>query len=333
MVPYGSPPTATAGDSPALMNISLRFLLPLALLIPGPPDPPELTLVRKEGVLEVRVDEQLFTVFHHADPEVTKPYLYPLVGPGGVAMTRGYPMNPGEGEARDHPHHTSSWFAHGELNGHDFWWGKETRIVLEGELVTELDGDRATIESRHRWLGTDGEAVCLEERRMVLLVEAERRTLDFDITLRPLENPLVFGDTKEGLFALRLAPWLRLEGEVASGSSRNSEGVKNGECWGKRARWITYWGESKNGAEAGVAIFDHPENHAYPTWWHARDYGLVAANPFGRRAFEGRLARTGGLTVPADGAQRFRYRIVLYRGAADARALEQAWRVWARLPE
>lgn len=304
----------------------------LALVASGPlpyiQEPERITCERVDSGVEVRAGGELFTVFRFAEEEGQKPSLYPLLAPGGTRVTRDFPFEKGEGEEYDHPHHCSLWFAHGDVNGNDFWHGAKTRIVLEGEPKVELEEGAATVETTFRWIDGDGEAIGVEERKTTFRVEAGHRFVDFEITVKPLEQPLVFGDTKEGTFGLRLAPELRLRGKVAKGQALNSEGVTGKDCWGKRARWITYWGPI-DGSEVGVAIFDHPKNHAHPTWWHARDYGLVAANPFGVHDFEKKPAHTGDLTVPVGKERTFRYRVVLYRGVAEAKVLEGAWEDWS----
>lgn len=290
-----------------------------------------ITLERVEQGLELRIGEELFTVFRFKELEGRKPSLYPLVAPGGVEVTRDFPFAKGEGEEYDHPHHSSLWFAHGDVNGNDFWHGAKTRIVADDEYRANVVDNRATVETTFRWIDGEGEAIAEEARRTSFLARKEERLIDFEITVRPLEEPLVFGDTKEGTFGVRLAPELRLKGKVAAGHARNSEGVEGKDVWGKRARWITYWG-AIDGETVGVAIFDHPKNHAHPTWWHARDYGLVAANPFGVHDFEGKPAHTGDLAVPVGSECTFRYRVMLYSGAAEARKIEAAWKAWTDLP-
>jgi hypothetical protein len=128
--------------------------------------------------------------------------------------------------------------------------------------------------------------------------------------------------------AIRLAPPLRLRGEVAQGRCVNSEGVRDLEVWGKRARWVDYWGPI-GGATVGVAILDHPGNRAHPTWWHARDYGLFAANPFGAHDFERLPAGTGDVRLAAGEALRLRYRFCFHAGDALAAGIEDEWRAYA----
>jgi hypothetical protein len=249
---------------------------------------------------------------------VPRPYCYPLIGPGGVAMTRNYPMKDLPGEAHDHPHHRSLWFAHGSMNGYDFWseqkaFGKTVHV----DFPQVTSGKKAgVIRERNKWVAADGKVVCTDERTLRFYNPASpsERLIDFEITLHASNGDLTFGDTKEGTMAVRLAETMKLKGPVGKGHSVNSAGVRDGEAWGKRAAWCDYYGPVE-GKLVGIAIFDHPKNPHHPTWWHVRDYGLFAANPFGQHDFDKLPDKNAGdLTVPAGKSVTFRYRIYLHEG-------------------
>ncbi len=74
---------------------------------------------RLDDRLRVEIDGSLFTEDFFKD--VPRPYCYPVIGPGEALMTRNWPMKSAPNEEHDHPHHRSLWFAHGSINGHDFW--------------------------------------------------------------------------------------------------------------------------------------------------------------------------------------------------------------------
>ena len=139
---------------------------------------------------------------------------------------------------------------------------------------------------------------------------------------------MVFGDTKEGSFALRLAPTLRLQGKVAAGSAVNSAGQEDGAVWGKRAAWVAYNGPVGD-EEFTVAIFDHPNNLRHPTWWHARNYGLFAANPFGIHDFDGEPAGTGDYELAPGEELVLRYSVLLLRGERTPAQLAALWDSYA----
>jgi hypothetical protein len=295
---------------------------------PGAPSrPARVEIVEKTDRFVVRIDGEPFTEYRFT--AATKPILYPVLAPGGLPVTRGFPVEPRPREARDHPHHVSMWFAHGDVNGRDFWHDPTARI--EHVAVEKVRGGEGHGELivRSDWMAAGETVVCRERRAMRFSGGESWRAIDLEITLEAPEAPIVFGDTKEGTMALRLAPTLRLEGEHARGAALNSEGVKGSAIWGKRARWTAYRGPV-NDRPVTVAMFDHPSNPRHPTWWHARPYGLFAANPFGRRAFEGADSPDGRLTVPTGASVTFRYRVLIRLGSTDASQLESAWRRWAR---
>ena len=117
--------------------------------------------------------------------------------------------------------------------------------------------------------------------------------------------------------AMRLAETMRLKGKVGRGHIVNSLGVTDGDTWGKRASWCDYYG-LVDGKTIGVAIFDHPANPRHPTWWHVRDYGLFAANPFGVHDFESKPPQTGAMAIPAGKSLTFRYRVYIHFGDEKA---------------
>jgi hypothetical protein len=142
--------------------------------------------------------------------------------------------------------------------------------------------------------------------------------LDWETQVLAKEGELTFGDTKEGTMAIRLNETMRLKPNKENagkpgGHIVTSEGVRDGETWGRQARWVDYHGPVE-GKIVGVAILDHPSNPRHPTWWHVRDYGLFAANPFGIHDFEKKPAGVGDLAVPAGGSTTFRYRFVFHAG-------------------
>lgn len=272
--------------------------------------------------------EPFATVRAAAQP---RPFVWPVAAPGGLAVTRDHPMGARDGEQHDHPHHQSLWFAHGSVNGFDFWHGKQhrERIVHEATSRRYRGAGVVDVESDYRWLVDDGDVV-LRERRLLRFAERDdHRTIDAVVTLRATEGDVTFGDTKEGTFAMRLHPALRVQGAVAAGSLTNSEGDAGKAAWGKRARWLHSAGPV-DGEQVGVAIFDHPDNLRHPTWWHARTYGLVAANPFGVHDFERQPKGTGDHVLKRGEELTLRYRVVVHRGPWTYARVDQAWRDWAR---
>ncbi|MDG2423156.1 MAG: PmoA family protein [Phycisphaerales bacterium] len=278
--------------------------------------------VETDGTIaRITVGDLPFTTYHAVLP---RPYLYPVRTADGRYITRGYPMDPHPDEASDHPHHVSLWFAHGDVNGKDFWQGQANRI--ETLSMTRLD-DGLVIENQ--WLDADDKLACSETREIQFAGRSDERTIDWDIELVSPNEPLRMGDTKEGSLAIRLAPPLRLDGNLAHGQYLTSEGLRDAEAWGSRARWVACTGLLEGGPVT-VAIFDHPGNPNHPTWWHARDYGLFAANPFGRQDFESSTGPTGAVMALDGVPLQMRYRVLIMDASLDADRIETAWQDWVR---
>jgi len=285
--------------------------------------------IRESGTtLQVEVGGRAFTEYWYRD--VPRPYFYPVLGPGGLPMTRNWPMKEAPDEARDHPHHKSLWFTHGAVNGVDFWAdGAGKGRIVHREFTTIKSGDAAgVIGTRNDWVGPDGKLVCTEDRTMTIRADGADRMIDFEIVMHASQGDLTFGDTKEGSMAIRLAETMRLKGAVGKGNIVNSEGVRDGQTWGKRAAWCYYYGPVQ-GKTVGVAVFDHPRNPRHPTWWHVRDYGLFAVNPFGIHDFEKKPAGAGDLKVPAGQSVTFRYRFLFTLGDEKQARVAERYREYA----
>ena len=266
--------------------------------------------------LRIEINGQLFTEYLFKD--VPRPYYYPVLGPDGLAMTRNWPMKSPPDEEHDHPHHRSLWFTHGSVNGKDFWSEEKSfgKVVHDGFTEIKSGQEVGVIKSTDKWIASDGTLICTDDRvfRIYNPEKANERVFDFEVTLHAANGELTLGDTKEGTMAIRLAETMRLKGKVGHGHIINSNGVRDGDTWGKRADWCDYYGPI-NDKIVGVAIFDHPQNPRHPTWWHVRDYGLFAANPFGQHDFENLPDKSAGnLTIPAGKSITFRYRFYLHEG-------------------
>ncbi len=270
-------------------------------------------ITQNEESLRVEINGELFTEYHFKN--VPRPYYYPLIGPENLPLTRNWPMKNVANEEHDHPHHRSLWFAHGMVNGKDFWSEQPGFGKIVHEQFTEIKSGKESgvIKSRDKWVAAGGSIVCTDDRTLRIYNHPNGRLFDFEVTLHASNGEVTFGDTKEGSMAIRLAESMRLKGKFGHGHIVNSEGVRDGKAWGKRANWCDYYGPV-DGKIVGVAIFDHPGNPRHPTWWHVRDYGLFAANPFGVHDFEKKPAGTGNLVIPAGQSVTFRYRFYLHEG-------------------
>jgi hypothetical protein len=286
-------------------------------------------MIDKGKRIEVRVRGELVTEYIPDDGP--KPYFYPLIGPLGAAMTRSFPMKKVDGEKSDHPHHRSLWFTHGSVNKVDFWSEAPNhgRIVETSRPKVEGGLAMGLIRTTDDWIGPDGVKVCEDERVVKVWATRKTRVLDFDITLKATEGPVTFGDTKEGMFGLRVSTSMDVTSKQG-GKIITSEGLEDTKAWGKPAAWVDYFGPV-DGKTVGVAILNHPSSFRAPTTWHVRDYGLFAANPFGYHDF-GRKDR-GDFVLPKGETITFRYRVILHDGDAASAHLPAAFSAYAEPPK
>jgi hypothetical protein len=270
--------------------------------------------------IAVNVDGKPFTTFHYGS-DAGKPFLAPLRSASGKIVTRRFPMENVPGESRDHLHHRGLWFSYDDVNGVKFWendpsYTKPRMGRIEVRDAQWKDGDRSgTLTATIEWRDPNGKALLVETRRMVFNSDPKLRTIDFHITLTAAQD-VTFGDTKEGAFAIRLADNFT---EKKGGKMIDADGrTSMANIWGKRSNWVDYTGEV-DGEKLGVAIFDHSQNPRHPTYWHARDYGLFALNPFGRNAFDPNQEESHW-KLPAGQKLVFRWRVVIHpddAGVAD----------------
>jgi len=283
-----------------------------------------------KDLISVNVDGKPFTVFHYGE-ESGKPYLAPIRSASGKIVTRRFPMETAAGDSTDHLHHTGLWFSYDDVNGVKFWENDPSykhpnmgRIVVRS--ADYQDGDRSgTLSATMEWRDPSGKVLIVEGRKMVFHSDPKLRIIDFEITLTAAED-LTFGDTKEGAFAIRLAETLT---EKKGGRMVDADGrATMAQVWGKRSNWVDYSGEV-DGEKLGVAIFDHPQNPRHPTYWHARDYGLFALDPFGSRAFDPTQPESHW-QVPKGKQLVFRWRVVVHPGDAETGRVADLYKEYAR---
>jgi hypothetical protein len=269
--------------------------------------------------VDVMIDGKPYTTLFHG-PDTTKPYLHPLRTAQGQIVTRRYPMENVDGEKRDHPHHRGLWFSHGDVNGWDFWANERDQKGVgkgRGEIVLKKLGPvksgkkQGSLEASYEWKDGTGKALLADTRRITFHAGGPNRIIDYEVTLKALE-PCTFGDTKEGVFALRLRKELD---ETNTGTMTSSTGAaKEKNVWGKAFPWVDYVG-TLDGAPVGIAFLDHPKNPRHPTYWHARGYGLFASNIFGLRDFTRDKTKDGAWTLKPGEGGAFRFRVVIHPGA------------------
>jgi hypothetical protein len=301
--------------------------------------------------VEVRVDGQPFTQYLYG-PEHKKPILFPLQTDRGTIVTRGYPLAPRPGERVDHPHHAGLWLSYGNVNGVDFWNNSDQnrRTAEMGTIVHKAvseakgGGRRGTLAVEMEWRLPGDKPILSEQTRFTFAKGKALRSIDRVTTLTALDTPVLLEDNKEGLIGIRVARFLEHRSEKPverldaaaekpapavpddasiAGRYLSSEGVSGAAVWSTRGRWMALHGEDA-GAHVSIVILDHPKNPGFPTYWHARDYGLFAANPLGAKLFsEGKDERMLKLS-PRESAT-FRYRILIFSRTVAAPELEKEY--------
>lgn len=285
--------------------------------------------------VEVRIGGALFTRYD-VSTGPTKPYFYPIQA-FGRSMARHWPLEDVAGEEKDHPHHRGLWFTHGLVNGVDFWAESGTahpigKTVHAGFADISSGPVTGAFSARTDWTAPDGTVLLRDERRVVVTpLPSGGILLDFSIALRPASDKVVFGDTKEGTFAIRVPESMKAD---KGGTLVNAEGLEGAKLWGKPSAWNDYNGPV-DGETVGIAILDHPSNPRHPTTWHSRTYGLFAVNPFGWHDFDAARRNephAGDLVLEKGATTTFRYRVYFHKGNTAAADVAGAYAAWATPP-
>jgi hypothetical protein len=306
--------------------------------------------------VDVTIDGKPFTSYIWPTT-LKKPVLYPLRSARGTLVTRGFPLDPRKGERVDHPHHVGLWLNHGDVNGFDFWNNSDAipakqapkmgTIVHRKILDTKSGADKGELAVETAWMTPDNTQLIKESTRFVFRGGADSRTIDRITTLTSLDQKVVFKDNKEAMFGMRVARGLEqpadkpevftdgsgkatavpvLDNTGVTGKYVSSEGKEGDAVWGTRGKW-TMLGGTVDGEPVTIAILDHPSNPGYPTHWHARGYGLFAANPLGDEVFK---EKPFNLTLEPGKSVTFRYRVLILGGPSTPDRIERESQAFAQ---
>jgi hypothetical protein len=299
-------------------------------------------LIKKSGnsKIDVLVGNRLFTSFLYGQ-DIEKPVLYPLNAANGTVVTRGFPLSPRTGESTDHPHHVGTWFNFENVNGLDFWNNSYAIPAEKKHLYGWIKTDRITttksgkvgVLSYHANWTNQANTTLLEEYTTFCFTGDHNHRVVDRITKLTADTTVIFNDAKDGMLGLRLAQELQMPSsadqkftdnkgnvtvvksakeEISNGNYLTSEGKSGNDAWSTRGVWCKVYG--KMGRDSvSIAIIDHPQNPNYPTFWHARGYGLFAANPLGEKVFtNGKSSKN--LSLQKGQSVSFRYRIFIQNG-------------------
>lgn len=290
--------------------------------------------------IAVDIDGKPFTVFYISGKDLNRPYLHPLRSASGKIVNRSFPAGQLPGETTDHPHHAGLFYGHGDVNGYNYWAIQNVptpssaasatmgRIVLKEVASVKSGKESGSVEVVFNWLTPDGKPLLTETRKMTFHAHPMLRIIDFDFDFAAIDK-VVFRDTKEGTFAMRMAtaleepPAKEKPGTPSrTGTLLNAQGGRReANVWGKRSEWVDYSGEI-DGEKVGVVMMDHPANPRHPTYWHSRGYGLHSINPFGVSDFLNDKTQNGSLTIEPGKHVRFRYRVIVHPGRGPERLAE-----------
>jgi hypothetical protein len=342
----------------------VRLLAPALLaLLAGPASAPgpgvEVRAHEAERRVDVTIDGRAFTAYIWPDG-LTKPVLFPILTAKGTPVTRGFPLDPRPGERTDHPHQVGLWLSYGDVNGVDFWnnssalpaeqQAKMGRSVHRRIVAAASGKDEGRLRVAIEWTLPDGAVLLDEDTTFVFRRSgASGRSLDRVSRLTARATPVLLADNKEGFFGLRVARSLEqpskeavtltdtsgrpttveaLDNTDVTGVYRSSEGKEGDTVWGTRGRWVSLSGRVGD-EETTLAILDDPKNPGAPTYWHARGYGLFAANPLGPKVFsEGREALN--LEILPRQTAAFRYRLLVLPGGVARPELDAAWEAFRK---
>jgi len=301
---------------------------------------------KNENRVSVYVGGSLFTEFLYPD-SLEKPVLFPIYDAGNIPVTRGFPLAPRPDEPTDHPHHLGLWLNYENVNGLDFWNNsyaipaekKSLYGWIKTDSILEISNGKTGILRYHaNWVNQANKVLIEERTRFEFSGSGERRIID-RITDLKADEDILFTDAKDGMLGLRLTHELQIpdnhdhqfsdnkgnmtlvkKDSIASGNYLTSEGKQGDSAWSTRGIWCKVFGRIGQDS-VSITIFDHPGNPGYPTFWHARGYGLFAANPLGEKIFTNGKSSLN-LTLTKGDSIRFRYRVVIQNGKSTIRSFE-----------
>jgi Methane oxygenase PmoA len=297
---------------------------------------------RSAHQIEIIIDGKPFTTYFF-DREVAKPYLMPLRTASGAILSRPFPVKNDVSHADSkassfEPHQRPLYFGHGDFDGLDFWQepafdsyysdhGRQSygHLVLKSIEEAASEGDVAKIRARFSLKDPSNRVIAEETQSFAFRGDSQTRVIDCEFVLYATAGPLDIGDTKEGTFGIRLGP------ELSSplGHMLNSNGAAGEKAiWGKPADWVDYEGIVSS-KRVGIVVFDSPSSFHHPTTWHARAYGLLAANPFGLREFTQDPRKDGSWSIPEGKSATFRYRVLIYEGEFGVDQINAAYAKYA----
>lgn len=245
----------------------------------------EVTFQEADGHVQIRIGGAPFTTYVYRDAKIPRPYFCNVMAPNGVQVTRPNPPDPVLNKGNDdHPEfHPGIWLAFGDIGGVDVWRNKGG--VRHVRFVDPPHGENGTgaftVENVYESGDSPPQTVCREVCTYTIHATDRGNFLVSESDFIAENHDLTFGDQEEMGLGVRMAT--SLTAKLGSGTIVNSEGgVGESGTWGKQAAWCSYYGAADR-QRVGITIMPDPANFR-PSWFHTRDYGLMVANPLGKKA-------------------------------------------------
>lgn len=331
------------------MNLRNCFFIMALFVFGGLAAQQQVKFVRKmkEKKVDIFVGGKYFTSYMYTD-SMDKPVLHPLRTSTGTTVTREFPLHAKANERTDHPHHVGLWFNYGDVNGLDFWNNSyaikasdkpKYGSIKHRDIVTTKDGKVGKLEVTADWVDHTGKVLVKEITTFLISGNNGSRTIERTSVLTAQDEEVDFKDNKEGMLGLRVCRELEIpsdkpeiytdaqgkptavpaiNNEGVTGNYLTSEGKTGNAAWGTRGKWCLLYGQKDN-SPVSIAIIDKPSNPGYPTYWHARGYGLFAANTLGQEALSGGKEKLNFSLAPKASAM-FSYEIIINDGKVPTTA-------------
>jgi hypothetical protein len=302
-------------------RLSVLFLTTL-LTASAMAEKPRLSFAESDGQLAIYVNDQAIASYIYDDPKILRPYFAHVKTPDGIQVTRNHPPQPGD--RNDHATmHPGIWLAFGDISGSDFWRNKASVTHVGFIQPPAAERNVGSFIQQKRYVGAGQSVVCDEEFRVAVRATDGSYVLFLE-SIFSSDREFYFGDQEEMGLGIRVATPIS---ELGGGHLTDSKGRKGaGNIWSNSAAWCDYSGQI-DGQNVGMTIMSHPSNFR-ESWLHARDYGLVAANPFGRAAMK--KGDTSQVVLKPGETLRLRYAIWIH-GKADRQSIVAMYSEYAQL--
>ena len=274
------------------------------------------------GKVIIKIDERPIATYVYRDAKILRPYFTHVQTPDGIQVTLNCPPVQDKDPTDHETMHQGIWMAFGDINGRDFWRNK-AKVRGKGFIKEPwTKGSRGGFTVRNLY-ETDDEIICHEQCRLSFFSRPDGFLMIWDSAFAGVKGDLTFGDQEEMGLGVRVASPIMVKTRQGGRILNNEGDINEKGIWGKSAPWCDYSG-SIDGKWVGITVMADPAN-PHSTRWHVRDYGLMVANLFGRKAFHIRDQKT----VKVNKGQVYRIRYGVYVHGNSMKSLKEVNREFA----